>query len=243
MAITTDVTGYARSSRNAPQAVTDTQAAQLRSNRFGDQSLFNSFGRRELVEEGSYYKSVNATDGTGIASAASVSAFVTTTPYMSLKNNETAKKVYLDYIKLICATPSSSSTTLKAVLEMDTGRTAASGGTAMVMENASSSDTLAYSGVVGRVGAVTAGAAVANRTMGRHLLRSVIPVASDEIILDFSGGRHQSVSDMAGTTAKRLVVQCVPIILAPAYEFLLNLWGASASGAATYEFEVGFAVR
>ena len=228
----------------SPDAIAQVQP---RMGRFREQYALN-LGKDivHLADEGTYFNAVNPTLGTPIAQTTSITAFGATTPVLIIQNTDSPtnlgyKRIYLDYIRLIQgSTVPTSATAWQSALILDKGPRYTSGGTALTPVNPNM-DLAALSIAAGFFGAIVAPAALSARVVGRHVARSVIPVVNDETIYSF-GNDHApgAVSDIAGTTAKRLVIPCGPVVIGPGQVLLLYQWGPSCAAAPTFEFELGW---
>lgn len=227
-----------------------TSQVQGRANRYGEARMEPVFSGKSHphADEGAYFSAVTPTALTGI-DAAIATAYAATTPYLFLKNVDaagaTAKRIYLDYIKLLCTVAPASGTALHVAGEVDDSTTRyTSGGTALTPvcpnmdETAGSGDTL-------YVGAITAAAAGANRRMVfRDVLDAQIPVVKSVYVIDFGGAQKGSTALGVITSAKRVVVSAPPVIIGPQQSFLLNLFSPSNSATAgQYEVEIGYSKR
>ena len=99
----------------SPQADQKAPVTNVRGGRYGEQYVFSLVPTKHmLADEGTYFIATNVTPGT--AQAYNIqAAFSDTTPLLYIQNNDSkanpfAKRMYLDYIKLICSIAPASST-------------------------------------------------------------------------------------------------------------------------------------
>jgi hypothetical protein len=84
-------------SRGLPSPSADGQSVDSRFGRYGENlNIPVLTPLHGVADEGSYYILTNPTPGTGIATLAAPTAFVTTSPYILVKNNDVpgGKRVY-----------------------------------------------------------------------------------------------------------------------------------------------------
>jgi len=227
-----------------PSTSSDNTFAQLRTSKYGElmPMLVSGAKNSALAAEASYYTICNPTAGTAIADG-NASAFVTTTPLLTIFNSNAAggKSIYLDYLDLIVtAAAGTSSTNFNAAMYMDSGNRYSSGGSTITPANVNPSSTLTSGGTV-KFGAVTATAATAQRQLYNEILRTVIPVIGDKYKFRF-GDTTASTAGMPleGTLQLERVVNSPPIVIPPQYTFLLYTWGASQGTARQHTFVGGF---
>lgn len=234
-----------RKGSTSPAAIGSSPA--IRANPQGEAYTNPVHGKMHAVmDEGSYYQGFNATKLTGVTSHI-VTAFDATKPALMLKNTDsptssTAKTIYLDFLRMLVTTPPASATALHAYGYVDDIERRSSAGTLInpacsnPLDGVDQSDTC----YVGVPIAVAAGTNI--REVLRCCPRSVILVVKDEIIFDFGGERGgTSVSDIAGTTAKRLVVPCAPVVVPPGCTFLLHFaLPSNATTALDAEWEIAY---
>jgi hypothetical protein len=233
--------------RQIPNPVPDGMDTPIRLNRFGEIVTTGLPGTKHfLSDEGSYFIATNPTPGTAIAHVV-LAAFDDTKPYVLLRNQDSptdplAKRMYLDYIKLLTSVVPASAAEWGYVCTVDSSAWAArytSGGTTIVPVNANGDISRSPVGYL-QIGAITAVAGVGRRIVSRGRFRGVVPTIYDEYILVFGtceGGSGQ----IGGAGSSRIVCQAPPVVVGPGQNFALNLFGISnAVTAATYEFEIGW---
>lgn len=209
-----------------------------RSSLLGEQIVQALHGTRipMLAKEGSQWVVTN-TQGTAITGQ-NASSFATTTPGLVLVNNNAANGAWIYPTRLrfsVTAVGTSSANWLSRWL-VDTGNRYTSGGTALTPTNVNTNVTATKTGALVYFGAITAAAANASRTVSQQLLRSVIPVANDQVIFDFGNtvvtGAGQAED---GTTVLHQVVSLPPIALPPNSSLLWYDFSGSQAAARTYD--------
>lgn len=213
--------------------------------------LSRSYGLplKQLAEQGDYFIATNPTIGTAITMGITATRDAAK-PQFYIFNSASAgtdqPTIVLDFLTLKVTTPPASATAVYAHHLIDTGNRYVAGGSALVVTNPNAgssvvSPALCYVGALTTFATVTASV----RYLGSTTLRSVIPVLGDELTIQFGGGPGmQSVSDLAGTTAKRTVSGISPVILPPQWGYILELvMTSNASTAMTCEPICGFYLR
>lgn len=120
-------------SRILPQAEQDNDGAVVRLGRYGDVYTIGGVRKQHaLADEGSYFVANNG--GTGVATAATPTAFSDTAPMLSLYNsdspgNQSAKRVHLDFVKLMETAAGTAGVTFRVRVVIGTGNPYSSGGT------------------------------------------------------------------------------------------------------------------
>ena len=211
----------------------------------------------KLADEGSYYQTRTPTVGTGVASITTPTAYVATSPYIIVTNNNPlngGKNIWLDYIKLNLITPGTSSTNLQYTTALDTIARYSSGGSGGAGTNMASilqgplptntgaptnSAALIYAGALVAVAASPQG-----RVMQNGYLRTAIAVANDQYVFNF-GSTDTPVDTVlvSGTAIVQRNIPHVPVCIAPGGSFLFHLFGSSMAAATTCEVEVGHVER
>lgn len=192
-----------------------------------------------LADEGSYYATLSPTPGTGIAGHAAPTTMDNTKPFVMIRNNDSVKSIYLDYIKLTETVAGAGGTLNYATHLLDAGGGYTSGGSVLspVSPNSGAGPTSiaqVYSGAV----IATANAAL-QRIISNQRRRTVIPVAGDVCLFDFGGNVNTSGMPTEGTTELERIFKCPPVVIAPGHVYKLVLWRASQSGADSLEVEIG----
>jgi hypothetical protein len=191
---------------------------------------------------GKYFTARNPTPGTPIAGAVSAAMSESAAYFLAITARNPAKRVSLDYIRLICGVAPTNGTAGNYLLKVTSARRYVSGGTLLqpVQPN------MAESGVSASVihaGALTTANPdpTGDRIIGGGVLRTAIPIAGDEWALKFGAKGTAGYALSGGTAAERMVIPAPPVILGPEQTLLLALWFPISDGAAQFEAEIGFA--
>ena len=244
---TTDSKLWGETHETLPGATTEGQIKAFRASKRGElytQSI--SKGTLALAKEGSSFLATTPTPGTGIAGIAAANGYVATEALCTIRNTasagDTAKRLYIDYIKLQPTVAGANGTNITYATHKDKGNSRwASGGTAYTAVNMDlGSDVSTNAGV--HFGALVTDAATADVVkLQSGNLRTAIAVVGDETVLDFGGGQAPGASSLfEGTLICKQVVRHVPVVLNPGEELILTVNAASQSGATSFEFEVCF---
>lgn len=231
--------------------------ALIRSGAYGEQvSEMLTSKQHKLNDEGSYYVTRTPTPGTGVASITTPTAYVATSPYIIVTNNNPVggKNLWLDYINLNMITPGTSSTDLQFATALDTVARYSSGGAG---GSGTSLSTILQGPLPNNSGApansaalVYAGALVAvaaspqNRILCNRYIRSVIAITKDTYHIPF-GATDIGLDSLAASTVT-LVQRSIPhppVCIAPGGSFLFHLYGTAMAAATTCEVEVGHVER
>ena len=245
-----------RSLTGAP-AMTDGDDIRQRMGRYGEQVVeLLTTSRHKLADEGSYFVATNPTVGTGLAYPVTT-VFSGTTAMFYLRNGATAgdmaaKRVYLDYIKIVVTVVPATTTVsgYAGVLDPGVARAAKSiqSGTlsnaAAItgvapnsdMSSASVLDTFwAQSGGTALVLSAASGSA---KTVTRGNLGG-LPILGDELMIQF--GQSDVGSYGATAVASRKVTQAAPVVIGPQASYAFHMFfTANATTGLSYEFEVGW---
>ncbi len=234
--------------RSIPTPVGQNTLSLTRGTRFGE-PIVAPLGSKmyAYADEGSYFLATNPTMGTGIAGIAASTSFDATETLLLIRNTSSTKRVYLDFIDLVVTAAGSSGTTTGFSMTTDRGASRyTSGGSAITPVNPNLASTASYEGTVHFGALVTTAASVSVRPLGDFLVRSVIKVVGDSYRFTFgdSGSNWECAgAAMEGTTIAKVNIPCPPVILGENDSFLLTDWGASQSGASSYQFRFGFVQR
>ena len=232
--------------RIKPGITGDGNNAVFRQGRYGELLVYPvTQGTYPVSDEGSYFKTTNPTIGTGIT-AGITTAFSATAAFFNIRNTDTvgtaAKRIYLDYITLICNTVPASSTSMQLAITIDNPATArySSGGTALTtacanMDLSTPSVANIHAGAL-----VLTAASGSARTVARGVLRSAIPVLQDSIMIQF-GEAANVIGTMGGTTAIATADDVGPIIIGPQQDLNVHIWWpGNATTAGIWELEAGW---
>lgn len=202
------------------------------------------------ADEGSYFVTYNVTDGTGIAGhAAPVQADLSTKPLLHVFNNNASggKSIIIDFVRLRMTAIGAGATTTDFTSWVDNaGATSkTSGGTVATVVNCRGDQPFS-SGAVVTFGAVVASAPASEVRLDHQRVRSVVAVVEDQYVFDFGGASYGPPTGgitMAGTAVVGLYVKMAPVVIPPKGNFKLVQWGASQSGAHSFEYTLGFVER
>jgi hypothetical protein len=199
-----------------------------------------------FADEGSYFTTYNVTHGTGIAGhAAPVAADLSLKPLLHIYNGGT-KRIALDFVRVrMTAIGAAASTTdFEAWIDQATATCKTSGGTVATAVNARS-DNPFTTGAVVSFGAVVATAHASERMLDHQRVRSVVAVVEDQYTFSFGNTSPVFPAAMAltGTVVVSAYVQMPPAVILPGGNFKLVQWGASQSGAHSFEYTVGWVER
>lgn len=200
------------------------------------------------ADEGSYYCTYNVTDGTGIAGhAAPVQADLSTKPLLHIFNGSTTKRLYLDFVRIRMTAIGAGATTTDFTLWADNNGSTVktSGGTVATVVNtliggAADGDTVIS------FGAVVATAGATEKRLDHQRLRSTVAVVEDQYFFGFGNtgyGPPTGGITMAGTAVVGLNVHFPPVVVNPGGNAKLVEWGASQSGAHSFEYSACYARR
>ena len=194
------------------------------------------------ADEGSYFMGLTPTPGTGVIGAASMTAFVTTTPIMVVYNGDTTKRLYPQFLNLYETVVSTSGARVQFTFYTDSANRYVSGGTALTISSTNSGGA-ANSTTAIHVGAVTASAASAQVLIDHVVFRGTIDVVEDcyEFVFGGVGGGNASASRV--TTVQDFSRTLPPVCIMPGHSLCIYQWAASQANAPTYEYRFGFMLR
>lgn len=235
----------ARVRRVRPPKLPDATVAENRATDYGEQIVSVLTPKHyALADEGSYFVTTNPTVGTGLPTIAAPTTFVATSPFLLVYNAAPAasgKRIYLDYLRLICTAPGTGGTALHLAVTVDVARTDkwTSGGSLLVPVNPNMDSDLA---AIARVyaGALLAAAAPQARLLGHAPLRTAIPVINDVYCVNFGG--HEYTGDsvlVSGAAIAQRYIPHPPVIIGPQQWAAVNLWLPAQSVASSFEVELG----
>jgi hypothetical protein len=210
------------------------------------------------VDEGSYYIVRTAAPGTGVATIAALATYTDLSPFLIVTNNNPAagRGIFLDSLKLITVTPGTNGTDLRYATKLDVIPRYASGGfgcagtgiaTNVLMGPGSTnmgapcrSNALVYAGALVGV----ASTPNLSRLLENGIVRTVIPVAGDQYLWRF--GTNENVLDQVAIQTAAITQRSIPHVgveIAPGHSFVMHIWSASQSVAASYELMLGYRER
>lgn len=199
------------------------------------------------ADEGSYFVTYNVTDGTGIAGhAAPVQADLSLKPLLHIFNGSATKRLMLDFVRLRVTAVGAGATTTDFTAWIDNNATTVktSGGTVATSVNCRG-DQPNTTGAIVTFGAVVATAAATEKRVDHQRVRSVVPVVEDQYTFSFGHTGYSMPAAMAltGTAVVSAFVHFPPVVILPGGNFKLGQWGASQSGAHSFEYTVGWVER
>lgn len=200
--------------------------------------------------DGDLYKAMNPTPGTGIAQSI-IGAFSATDGVLSLRNaavevEPARKKIIMPlYLRLIPTVVPASGVRSEGLIAVDSITRYSSGGSAITNLRNPVMNNPEVSSAVVHFGALTFAAESANvRRVERFQLRSVIPVAFEELLIQFAGqlyGYDTATGTLGGTVALRCPVTVAPVVLYPGHSMTVHLWHPSnAATPASWEFTLAY---
>lgn len=225
-------------------------ALPARTNQYSEAYTFPMFSGKmtPFSDEGSYFLAYNVTDGTGIAGhAAPVQADLSLKSLLHIFNASLTKRLYPDFIRLRFTAIGAGATTTDFNIWADNnnGVTAkTSGGTVATVVN-SNVAAAADSDSIVSFGAVVTTAGATEKRLDHQRIRSVVPVVEDQVIFTFGnpGFGLASALPTTGTNQGVIYVNLPPVVVPPGGNFKLGQWGASQSGAHSFEYTVGYVRR
>ncbi|HZT29231.1 MAG TPA: hypothetical protein VFA33_05075 [Bryobacteraceae bacterium] len=238
----------------SPQADQKAPVTNVRGGRYGEQFVLPlTVTKHVLADEGSYFIATNVTPGT--AQAYNIqAAFSDTTPLLYIQNNDSkanpfGKRMYLDYIKLICTTAPASATGARFAIKTDPQlRTLSTNNTLAITPTSPNSDVAmqsvcsinAQNNSSASVLTASSGSArvVANGSMGG------LPIVGDEFVLVCGAadpGAYPGLTAAQAVCPGRKVTGIPPVILGPNSALTVYAWfpGNAATGL-SFEFEMGW---
>jgi hypothetical protein len=237
---------YGRASVDAaPSEVANAANAQIQTDEFG-----GIHTRQELLawaEQGSYFRAVNATLGTGIGSGIQTSWSATANALLVMRNGSTTKKIIPHYIRLINTVAPASATSCRMAIAIDTGNRYSSGGTDLSAQIVNAHSGLAPTTAVDvlRFAAVTAAAAVAARYVSNLQIKTQAAPAitlGDEIILNFLCPSQAGGQLLSGAPCIQITKDIGPVILSGQNHCLVvHMWNpGNAATAPSWEVEMAW---
>lgn len=200
------------------------------------------------ADEGGYYCTYNVTDGTGIAGhAAPVQADLSTKPLLHIFNGSSVFRLYVDFVRIRMTAIGAGATTTDFTAWVDNaGATVkTSGGTVATVVNTLGGGSADGDSIVS-FGAVVATAHSSEKRVDHQRVRSVVPVVEDQYTFGFGNSGYNPATGgitMAGTAVVAAYVHMPPVVVPPGGNFKLVEWGASQSGAHSFEYTVCYARR
>ena len=246
MATYENVKFWGEARNGVPSVHSDGMEAPIRTTPYGDVVVAPIMPLNKAMvaaAEGSYFAFVNPTIGTAIdGHPAPDTVTVDTKPLILISNTHVTKKTYIDYILLNTVAVGTNGTNVSYKMDLDTSRYT-SGGSDLTGQPTCLDSTTAYAGKV-YVGAVVAAAETSSvRQLQSGVLRSVIQVAGDNYLFKFGDSSGMSSMITAGVAQANIVVVCPPIVLGEGHHFLLHMFAAAQTVAASYYVNIGLIQR
>lgn len=220
-----------------------------RTNQYLEAATFPFFSGKmqPFADEGSYFTTYNVTDGTGIAGhAAPVQADLSLKPLLHIFNASTNKRLYPDFVRLRMTAIGAGATTTDFHIWVDANGSTVktSGGTVASVVNCLGGGAADGDSVVS-FGAVVATAATTEKRLDHQRVRSVVPVVEDQYVFTFGNPGYSIASGLptTGTNQGVIYVHFPPVVVPPLGNFKLGEWGASQSGAHSFEYSIGYVRR
>lgn len=234
----------------SPTADSSVAATPSRTGPYAEAYTFPLFSGKmtPFADEGSYFTTYNVTDGTGIAGhAAPVQADLSLKSLLHIFNASTTRRLYPDFIRLRFTAIGAGATTTDFNVWVDNanGVTAkTSGGTVATVVNCQGGGATDGDTIVS-FGAVVTTAHATEKRLDHQRVRSVVPVVEDQIVFTFGnpGFGLASALPTTGTNQGITFVHLPPVVVPPGGNFKLGEWGASQSGAHSFEYTVGYVRR
>ena len=199
-----------------------------------------------LADEGSFFI---ATTTSVVDDAATASAtHAQNVPVMYIANqgssgDQTAKSIYLKYLRMIVTAAPTSASEWNISLRTDNVPRYTSGGSSITPVNINTGSQLQSVAQIKFGAVVTANLPSANaRLIGRAMVQSSIPVVKDQWIFTF-GDTTMPTNILTASAAKNINIPMGPVIIAPGWNLAVDMWGASNAGAPAWEFELGYVER
>lgn len=239
--------------RDRPDAESDSTTKTLRGGRYGEGYFLNLWNSNHMLsDEGSYY-TANGTPGTGIAFVVNTGVSETAGNYIYFRNTDTSgngrsKRLYLDYIRLLCTAAPAAATAMHFFFKLDKLTRIAAGGS--VGGTTLSPTNTNGDAAVGSIGTINAGALTTlapssdARLLSRGIMRSVISVVNDEFVFKSGGIEGGSSVQLGGLVAQRHVIPVPPIVIGPGQNLALQIWcPGNAVTPPSFEVDAGWVER
>jgi hypothetical protein len=190
---------------------------------------------------GNYFRAGSPTPGTGIAMGIQTS-FSDTANVLALLYNGGAKRVVMDFLKLICTAAGTTTTSSHVAIKIDNKDRYTSGGDDITP--AQPDGGVQPSSITKcRFGIIVANAVGVPRIVGRDAVKVVAApcwAVNDQVMITF-GTMGQQSGGIAAATAGKIPIALGPAIIRPGWSLLVHLWNiANATTAPSWEFELGY---
>ncbi len=231
----------------APQVDGTLGVLPYRTDPYGAAQVYGAAGDLgAFADEGTMYIIQTTTPGTGIAGhAAPVQADVSTKPVFHLFNGSSTKTIIPKWIKIRITTAGAggTDTNLENWLDSGGGVTTRSGAGTLVSPAICTlgGASVPSSAATAFIGAVTAVAVNAKR-VGHFKVRSTIEIVEDVYLIVF-GAAAQSVFGPVVATLNNYCVPMAGCAVPPLTNWQVHHWGASHSGASSYDIQACYVER
>lgn len=240
-------------SRSLPQATPSSPVTMRlpRGGQYGEAYTIPIFNNAMgASDEGSYFVATTPTPGTGVAfGGAAITAFNDTTGAGLVLINgdvpsQTAKRLYLDYIKLILTVIPTSATNIQLAVKLDNVQSRYTSGGSVITPVNPNGDVGAASVARVAFGALTlAASSSAARILGRAPVRTIAPLVNDKYLLTFGSLPDVASQNYALATAGAFTAGFPPIIIGPNQVLSVHSWGTAQAAAPSFELEMGWIER
>jgi len=236
--------------KGLPTPVNDGVEASNWGDRYGAQIVQPLYGHRQaLAEAGCYFIASNPAPGTGIVVTTSITAFAETAGAVGvalfIRNTQSdtgnvSKRIYLDYLMIRNITQAPTSATdwyMVGVLDYSTVRYT-SGGSTITPVNVNGDSSLASISTI-VFGAITTAVPGSRRLLFNRQVLPRLMIIKDEIKLLFGQTEGQMIP-VNSAAIMNATIAVPPIVIGPAQNFCLTMYGTANAAAAQFEFEMGF---
>ncbi len=228
----------------------DTTEIGIRTNKYGDQFIQAVGGERQaLADEGSYFIATNPTPDTAIVVTTSITALAETAGAVSVilhhRNTESvttagAKRIYPDYIKLICAAVHTTGSSIRYAVTLNSNVASyTSGGSTIVPVNVNTEVANTTIGAL-HFGALTTAVPATRRLVAKGSIKARVDLAMDQFILCFGAPPAMGNAPVDAAAIMRVVEIAPPVCIGAGWSMALHVWAPATNAAAQYEFEYGF---
>lgn len=244
--------------RALPSPNADAGEVYARMGRFQEAYVLNPLPQRLVAaDEGSYFIAQNPTPGTAIQLNANITSFADTNGLFLFKNTQSAstasaKRIYLDYIKLIVAgtAPTATVSMHFAFKRGTTDRTPSSSSAYTTLTPINACSEYGNTSICTPLSFANAAAMtlIASGSSEKFTGRATIPtglgVTGDEYMVKFGGepvASGRGGAAVRATDPGQIFTYAPPQIIEPAEFLAVHMWWlTAASTAASFEFEVGW---
>ena len=199
-----------------------------------------------LSDEGGYFITTNPTVGTAIAMTTSVvddaatasSTHAQFAPVALIYNgdstaNQNAVSIYMRYIRLTLSQVPTTASNWRYAMRLDNLNRYSSGGSTLTPVNVNSGAAAKSPRATVYFGAIvpTALPSASSRLVANGTINPVIPVINDQWLFTFGNSAPTMDQLQGGATAKNMVYNASPIIIAPNWCLSLEMWGTACAAA------------